>query len=618
MTRLLLAIVFSLAAGCSSIGVARIQKEDWYATATRSILNSDDVSEVTRNILRRRSLLDRYRQEPVAIIFELHDELVRTRQRELCVAIAELGFLQTGRVNAIDRRALGTAVRYAYAYLFDPKLVPEPDRFDAQFRWACDLYNAAIAELIRLPRKEATETTGKRVFEWYGHSVPLVIGTNELAFDPREFAEILVAYDFRVEGLPAPDARRGFGVPCILRRTWNREEALKLESRKELRFLPPDLAFAATAVIRFAETESIIDPEPTSAIVDILNPMENTTVRIGNEDVPIETDFTTPIASALANKSQSIGIRALLSGQEFQKRGGLYMFQPYQHGRIPILLIHGLASDPLTWLPLYTDLVNNKVIRTRCQFMFWFYPTGQPVLASATELRNSLKEADELLDPDDADPAQNWMLLCGHSMGGVLSRSLVVSTGDSLWNASFKNPFESLDLDPRDRDLLARTFFFDPLPFVRRVIFYATPHRGSPDAKRGLVQWASGLISLPSRLVDPTAQLLRKAGPKFQVTRLTSFQSLQDNNPTLIALADLPIDSRVTYHNIIGDDKGADRTGGTDGIVPYSSSHVPGAASELVVHSGHSVQLTPEAARETERIILEHIARFDELHAKSD
>ena len=54
MHRHLIASGLLLLAACSSIGVGRISKDDWYATATRSILNSDDVSEVTRNILRRR------------------------------------------------------------------------------------------------------------------------------------------------------------------------------------------------------------------------------------------------------------------------------------------------------------------------------------------------------------------------------------------------------------------------------------------------------------------------------------------------------------------------------------------------------------------------------------
>ena len=58
--------------------------------------------------------------------------------------------------------------------------------------------------------------------------------------------------------------------------------------------------------------------------------------------------------------------------------------------KIFILLVHGLASDPLTWLPMYATLMAHDTIRTRCQFAFWFYPTGQPILYSAYQLREAL------------------------------------------------------------------------------------------------------------------------------------------------------------------------------------------------------------------------------------
>jgi hypothetical protein len=41
--------------------------------------------------------------------------------------------------------------------------------------------------------------------------------------------------------------------------------------------------------------------------------------------------------------------------------------------------------------------------------------------------------------------------------------------------------------------------------------------------------------------------------------------------------------------------------------VPYRSSHLDGVASEVISKSGHRVQQTPQAARETRRILLEHL-----------
>jgi len=604
--------------GCGSIGVDRISEGNWYAAATRSILNSDDVSEVTRNILRRRSLLGRYRQDPIAAIGVLQQELATTRDRELCVAIAELGILQGQRVNAPDRRAWGTTVRYAYAYLFDAKLTPQPNQFDAQFRWACDLYNAAIADIVRHPQADHARVRegAKTSLDWYGGSAEMILGTNELAFSLDQFSAIHVAYDYRVEGLPPPDSRRGLGVPCILRRRWDRAGALRNATDKQLRYLPSDLAFAATVVVRFPDDISVIDPAPARAVIDVLDPMEHTSVRIGAVDVPIEVDYTTPIAAVLSEKTQQIGIRALFAGKQYQKRGGLYMFQPYKPGRIPVLMVHGVASDPLTWLPLYTDLVADKTIRARCQFIFWFYPTGQPILTSAAELRRALAESANVMDPKHEDPAQDWTLVCGHSMGGVLTRALVVDPEKKLWDAAFRSPFESLQLTPEEHAFITDVFFFESLPFIRRTIFYSTPHRGSPDANSKLIQWASGLLSLPGRLIDPNSELIRQADPRFSTKRFTSAQGLRDDNPLLIALADLPINPRVTYHSIIGDKAGLENPAGTDGIVPYTSSHMPGAASELVVHSGHSVQRTPQAARETRRILLEHVAAFDAARAR--
>lgn len=45
----------------------------------------------------------------------------------------------------------------------------------------------------------------------------------------------------------------------------------------------------------------------------------------------------------------------------------------------------------------------------------------------------------------------------------------------------------------------------------------------------------------------------------------------------------------------------------SDGVVPYSSSHLDGAQSEKVIKSWHSVQDKPEAIVEVRRILHEHL-----------
>ncbi|MNT83289.1 hypothetical protein D3C72_2231330 [compost metagenome] len=68
--------------------------------------------------------------------------------------------------------------------------------------------------------------------------------------------------------------------------------------------------------------------------------------------------------------------------------------------------------------------------------------------------------------------------------------------------------------------------------------------------------------------------------------------------------AQLPIDPRVRYHSIIGNhtpDQPLDAS--SDGIVPYRSAHLEGAASELIVPFSHSVQEHPRAIVEIRRIL---------------
>ena len=43
-------------------------------------------------------------------------------------------------------------------------------------------------------------------------------------------------------------------------------------------------------------------------------------------------------------------------------------------------------------------------------------------------------------------------------------------------------------------------------------------------------------------------------------------------------------------------------------MVDYSSAHIDGVASELVVHSGHSTQAEPATIEEVRRILLQHLA----------
>jgi pimeloyl-ACP methyl ester carboxylesterase len=442
--------------------------------------------------------------------------------------------------------------------------------------------------------------------EWIGGSTTLQPGRIELEADPAAIQTIRVAYDFEVKGLPPPQRFEGLGAPCLMIED-NPSAANNPESMRAAR-----KAFAATLVVRFPEDSSILDRPATPGTYDVLDPTTTVAVRIGPTDIPLEIDFTTPIIYSITQrKEKNPGLKALFRTDEWAGRGGLFPVQPIRKDRIPVILIHGLASDPFTWIPLYNDLMADEAIRTRFQFLVWFYPTGQPVILAAAQLREKLTALHAELQRGDPSPALDSMVLCGHSLGGVLTHYLVIDSGSLLEKAVMRVPIDETALRESDKEYCRDILEYEALPFVSRAIFYATPHRGAPNARKGLFQWLAGFIRLPASVTGQYGRIRPYLNSFARKGRVTSLESLHPDSPLVAAMNSAPIAGHIRYHSIIADEREAGRTGGTDGFVPYASSHIDGATSEVVLHSGHSVQQTPLGAQETRRILLEHLAAFD-------
>lgn len=205
-------------------------------------------------------------------------------------------------------------------------------------------------------------------------------------------------------------------------------------------------------------------------------------------------------------------------------------------------------------------------------------------------------------------------MLVGHSMGGVLSRLMVSSSQDRLWDAFLKKyPLEGNRLE-RVREKLTPYLSFEPIPQVSRTVFIAAPHKGTPFAESALVRWIADFVTVPfsvmGRLTDVAKLLVDpgSAGPVSLTRPFNSIDNLSSRDPFIRLTATLPISPAVRYHSIIGNntpDMPLERS--SDGVVPYASSHLAGADSEQVIASGHSVQNTPESIIEIRRIMHLHL-----------
>jgi hypothetical protein len=285
------------------------------------------------------------------------------------------------------------------------------------------------------------------------------------------------------------------------------------------------------------------------------------------------------------------------------------MMQPHKTGRIPVVLVHGTASSPARWAELVNELANDPRFWENYEIWLFMYNTGNPVAYSAMLLRDALIKVVKELDPNGNEPRLRQLVVMGHSQGGLLTKMTVIDSGMHLW--PFSVPPDELDIDVETRDLLTNALLIKPLPFVRRVIFIATPHRGSYQALGVLGRIGSWLVTLPGRFTKLGLDLLTLQSKGLLLGGSmsgipTSIDNMNPTNRFILGLSAIPIADGVIAHSIVGVEGDGPPALGGDGVVKYSSAHIDGVASEKIVNSSHSMQGNPETIQEVKRILIEH------------
>jgi pimeloyl-ACP methyl ester carboxylesterase len=291
---------------------------------------------------------------------------------------------------------------------------------------------------------------------------------------------------------------------------------------------------------------------------------------------------------------------------------GLSLLRPHERGKIPVVLVHGLWATPWSWCPMVEALGADPTLSGRYQFWTFGYSTGEPILYSGLLLRRALRQAREQFDPDRSDAAFGRMVVVGHSMGGLLAKVMVQDSRSRLWESVSDRPVDRVLGPPEAREVLREAFFYERVPEVRRVVFIATPHRGSRLDQGKINRIGSRLIRHVDPLQEAYKAILASNDPDFfkeafRSGLATSVDQLAWDHPRLVALNELGVHPSVPYHSIIADRRDPPLAGGTDGIVPYDSAHLVGALSEALVSGGHLCQADPQVIAEVRRILVEHL-----------
>jgi pimeloyl-ACP methyl ester carboxylesterase len=290
---------------------------------------------------------------------------------------------------------------------------------------------------------------------------------------------------------------------------------------------------------------------------------------------------------------------------------GISLPRPYARGKIPVVFVHGLWSSPSSWHRMIQTLEADPVINGGYQLWTFGYSTGDPIIYSSHLFRKNLNDVRAKFDPEKTDPAFDRMVLVGHSMGGLLSKMIVSESGDRIWRLVSSRPIADFRGEDADRALLRDGVIFAPHKGVRRVIYIATPHRGS-HFDEGLIERAgTRLVRVPDPLRAAHARLLAQNPPTFFTEAFraglpTSIEELQWDSPTLVSLSGLACLPTLKIHSIIAVRPGSPANHRTDGLVPYDSAHLAGATSEKIISGGHLCQDYPDVINEVGRILTEH------------
>ncbi len=417
-----LVIIAALAAGgCASKEWVTVREAPTNPLTGTLRLFSDNGPQPTRRTRQfiRQSDLQGVRQlPPREMLARLQQHVAAEPTAAGMYAIGELAYVEGveamrrgDEATALDM--YGASVAHAYMYLLDDRFADARNEFDPEYRQACDLYNGALEGVLRIaaaggglrPGRVLTVDTGGQKFDIQ------VDVRGRWKIDEIERFEF--ASDYEADGLRNHFHTYGLGVPLIAVRKTSASSALLAKTSADVspaeRFYPPGLTFPMTAFLHV--TAHPHDPHDNHdkadqcntvhhCVLSLCDPLEATDIAVEHSrgSVPLESDLSLPLAYFLNQpvfrkaKFDNIAFLGLLNPLAGDKVRGLYMLEPYDPDKIPVVLVHGLASSPITWTDMYNDLLRRPGHSPALPVLVLLLPHGPAVLGQRDAVANGSGE----------------------------------------------------------------------------------------------------------------------------------------------------------------------------------------------------------------------------------
>ncbi len=494
---------------------------------------------------------------------------------------------------AAARRYYLAAAREAARLLFPDGNMVHIDPFDLRYRLASSFYSLASGRYFLLLMASGRAWTGDITETTPSGAFDVTFDNDDSDLYAYFFNDFSLAWSYRIRGLRNRYSRDGIGIPLIARRTPGQTFPLE-------RYFPAGGYVAPiTIYLRFDPNvvplgTNVANQSTERVRIGLADTRLQEYVCLGTQTLPVAADFTAPYAVQISHdRSRAAGRAALFGDRIPGTRLGITISAPWDPQKVPLVLIHGLASSSEMWRELTNDILGSEELRGRYQIIHYTYATNETVLATAARFR---RELSEFLAVVKYDPTVSpKIVLIGHSMGGLLAKSTVVDSGMTLWNSAFTVPPAALHVGDGERRTLEDAFILEPWPSVGMVVFLGTPQHGSEAADHLIGHLSSSLLHLPSDYVEMVQNLGRhdpddlqpRVRHEFAAGHLTSIQSLSPRYPPMKALGDLPIVPGVPFHSLMGTAVKDRHGGSSDGYVTVDSARIPGSASDTLLPIRH-------------------------------
>ena len=634
----------SCCVGLSGCQLVKLQEQDMSAQLSNNIetiLTSEKLSSQTVNLLvlmkqsqaqclaqidRCVALLDQNQFIDRAEFYSAASELYMAYSKQLenssgCQSVFKRHAFEKNseqEQRCIDQAlsALDKSIRYSYLYLFKTEDSPQSRVFSIRQSQVRTFYNFGLSRFMTVQYLKShfdqipsTFSAGNHQYSFDFQSYPTL--------KDMQIEQFRSSYNMQFRGLYTINRRDGFGAEFVVVRknksvnpskqfifnpeqTYQKAEDWNIYSSK---YLP---------VTVIAEPENANEQNILNApfVIRFFDPYQVDSAVVDGEQFKMTGNFSVPYGLWLSeNNFGMLGYKKVLNMGESSAMPHLFMIEPYQPNKKVIVLIHGLASSPEAWVALTNNIMGDRVLRDHYQVWQVFYSTNMPIWESRYQINALLKQAFSRTLPDSA--SAHDAVLIGHSMGGIISR-LLVSDADIRAYA-----IPHLSDDERkflyEHPSIVDRFQFEPIKNFSRAIFVSAPHRGTAYADKWFTRSVRKMISLPNDFFDTLkdGNLLHKTSQAVKLGVATIGPNDLSDQSTFMTLTEniVPV-AGFKYHSIMGNHtQSQDPQLMSDGIVPYKSSHLDQAISEKVIKGGHSIQETPEAVHELQRILREHLTQ---------